>query len=190
MRKTIFLQVSLLLIFLSANAQLGKLVSPPTAFSENLAKVAQAFQNNYYQIQAEQLPSQEDMDVYKSAVSLPGSQHCVIYRFHSKTDTAASWQALMYDGESYKEALKAYKNSCKMIDRCRVSISNGNSATFKGKMEEPDPNLRFASSVYKLNTSEAVYEKFYAEVELLNTGIEQWEVHVSLQSKKDDEDEK
>jgi len=130
------------------------------------------------------------MDVYKSSISLPGAQHCVIYRFHSKTDTTASWQALMYDGENYKEALKAYKNSCKMVDRCRVTLSNGTSASFSGKMEEPDANLRFSSTSYKLNTKETVYEKFYAEVELLNTGIDSWEVHVSLQSKKEDDEEK
>ena len=188
MRKTIFPALVFVLFITSANAQFVKFAPVPPAFSENLSKITEAFQNNYYKIQAEELPAQEDMDVYKSAVSLPGARHCVIYRFHSTRDTTASWQATMYDGENYPEALKAYKNACRLIDKSKVNLSGTVTASYYGKMDEPDPNLRFAGSEYRLNTKEPAYEKFYAEVELLNTGIEDWVVHINLHSKKDDDE--
>ena len=57
---------------------------------------------------------------------------------------------------------------------------------YKGKIEEPDANLRFASSVFRLNSKDALYEHFCAEVEILNTGFEQWDVRINLQNKRDD----
>ncbi len=177
----------MLLCTSTSNAQLQK-PTPASTFSEKLGMITQAFRNNYYQIQGAQLPSQDDMDVFSSSITLPNAKHCVIYRFHSKKDTTASWQAVMYEGDNYKEALKAYKNTCKLVDRTKVNLSNV-SAAFNGKIDEPETDLRFVSSLFRLNTKEEVYEKFFAEVELVNINFDQWEVHLNLQSKKDDMDE-
>ncbi len=178
----------MLLCIVTASAQPNK-PALPSAFSDNLGKITQSFRNNYYQIQGSSLPSQDDMDVYSSLITLPGAKHCVIYRFHSKKDTSASWQALMYEGDNYKDALKAYKNACKLVDRTRVKLDNNSLAGFSGKIDEPETDLRFVSSSFKLNTKDEAYEKFYAEVELVNLAFDQWEVHINLQSKKDDADE-
>lgn len=186
MRKTLLLPLVFLFFNAVAKAQFYKPVLPSPAFSENLARITQSFRDNYYQIQAGQLPSQEDMDVYQSSVVLPGAQHCVIYRFHSIKDSSASWQGLMYSGDNYKDALKTYKNTCRQVDRCRVNLYNNVPANFTGKMEEPDTDLRFVSSVYKLNTKDEAYKEFYAEVELVNINFDEWEVRLNLQNKKDD----
>lgn len=187
MRKTLLLPLALLLIT-TVKAQFSiKPLSAPV-FAENLAKLARAFRNNYYQVQGDKLPSQDDMDIYSSTVVLPGAQHCIIYRFHSKTDTTASWQGIMYAGENYKEALRIYKNNCKSVNKCRVNLDGSAAAIFTGKIDEPDTNLRFVSSVFTLNTKDATYEQFYAEVELVNINFDQWEVHLNLQNKKNDEE--
>ncbi len=188
MAKT-FLSIFLFLSFsFTIKAQLIRPLSTSPAFTENLARIAQAFRNNYYQVQGEALSSRDDLEMYSSTILLPGASHCVIYRFHSKTDSTASWQAVMYEGENYKEALRSYKNTCKQVDKCKVVLFNNVPGTFSGKMDEPDANLRFASSEFRMKTTDAAYDHFYAEVELLNTGYEQWEVHLNLQNKKDDEE--
>ncbi len=186
MRKISLLLLALLLITFSLSAQFIKKTSTGPSFTDNLALITKAFQNNFYQIQAERLPSNENLDVYNTTVFLAGSQHCVIYRFYSKNDTSASWQGIMYSGENYKDAIKMYKNTCRLVDKCRVSFNNNETAIYKGKIEEPDANLRFASSVFRLNSKDALYEHFCAEVEILNTGFEQWEVRINLQNKRDD----
>jgi hypothetical protein len=188
MRKT-FLSILVFFLFsFTTSAQLLRPFSASPAFTDNLARITQAFRTNYYQVQGEALSSQDDVEMYSSTIVLPGASHCVIYRFHSKTDSTASWQAVMYEGENYKEALKAYKNTCKQVDKCKVTLLNNIPASYSGKMDEPDTNLRFASSVFRLKTNDAVYDRFYAEVELLNTGYDQWEVHLNLQNKKDDDE--
>lgn len=178
--------LALLFITFSLNAQFIKKTATGPSFTDNLALITKDFQNNFYQIQAGQIESNEDMDVYNSSVLLAGSAHCVIYRFSSKNDTSACWQGIMYNGENAKEALKIYKNTCKLVDKCRVILNSNENSIFKGKIEEPDTNLRFVSSIFRLNSKDAIYEHFCAEVELLNTGFEQWEVRINLQNKRDD----
>ncbi|MEP7164444.1 MAG: hypothetical protein ABI741_07115 [Ferruginibacter sp.] len=188
MRKTLLLPLLLLACFTTAKAQFPKQLSASPLFAENLAKITRAFRNNYYQVQGGQLPSQDDMDVYSSTVVLPGAQHCVIYRFHSKNDTTASWQGIMYSGDNYKEALKIYKHNCRQVNRCKVNLDGNTAAVFTGKIDEPETDLRFVSSVFSLNTKDDAYGQFYAEVELVNINYDQWEVRLNLQNKKDDDE--
>ena len=187
MRKPLLLSLALLFIT-TVQAQFSIKLAPSPGFSENLSKITRAFRNNYYTVQGDKLSSQDDMDIYSSAVVLPGAQHCVIYRFHSKTDTTASWQGILYSGDNYKEALKIYKSNCKLVNRCSVNLGGTATAIFTGKIDQPDSDLRFVSSVFSLNTKDAAYEQFYAEVELVNLNFDEWEVRLNLQNKKDDDE--
>jgi len=188
MRRTLLPLFAVLFYSVPLRAQFYKSVLPSAAFSDNLSAITQAFSNNFYKIQGPQLPSQEDMDIYQSTVTLPGAKHCVIYRFHSKIDSSASWQGIIYSGDNYKDALKTYKNTCRQVEGTRVKLDNDTYTTFIGKTYIPDTELRFVSSTFNLNKKDAVYDHFYAEVELVNLTFDQWEVHINLQNKKDDED--
>jgi hypothetical protein len=117
---------------------------------------------------------------------LPGSLSTVIYRFHSRVDTTASWQATMFQGDTYAEALKAYRNTSRLLNKCRLTLPGSSSVGFSGKLNEPQPNITFASSSFKLNTGDPAYAKFCAEIEMVNTGFDSWEVHLNLHNKKDD----
>ena len=172
MRKNFLLLFAILLVNVHTNAQIYKPGSPATAFSESLGRIVQDFPNNYYGVQGEQLPSQEDMDVFRSAVMLPDAKHCVIYRFHSKEDTAASWQALMYEGDNYNEAVKIYKNTCRLISKSNIKVQGSAAAGFSGKIDPPDASLHFVSSSFKLKFKDTPYDKFYAEVELVNINFD------------------
>ena len=159
---------------------------PSSQFSENLNKVVCDFRNNYYDIQGDALSAEAETDVYKSSISLPGSVNSFIYRFHSKVDTTASWQSIMFQGDTYAEAVKAYKNTSRLLNKCRLTLPGSSPVGFSGKLNEPEPNITFASSSFKLNTEDAAYAKFYAEIEMVNTGFDSWEVHLNLHNKKED----
>lgn len=167
-------------------AQLLKTILPPPQFSENLNKVVSDFSNNYYNIQGESIDKDQDRDAYKSLITLPGSVSTIIFRFHSTKDTTASWQATMFKGESYTEALRAYKNTSRYLNKCRIAIPGNANAGFNGKLQEPDANLTFAVSSFTLNTDAEAYKDFLAEVEMINVNYGEWEVHLSMHNKKPD----
>jgi hypothetical protein len=152
-------------------------------FSDSLFKIVDGYRTNFASVQSRQLPSMPDADMYLSTTCLPGSMNCVILRYHSVEDKTASWQALVYAGESFEEALKAYKNTFSQVKKSRMHSIAGKPASFEGSMENPDENVRFAVSSLRLKTEDALYRNLAAEVELVGT-YDGWEVHLNIYTKK------
>ena len=170
------------------SAQFYKSFQSSPAFSDSLNKVVLDFRYNFKEIQGNALLPRGDMDVYNSKVTLPGAEHCVVYRFHSRMDTTASWQAVMYEGDSYEEAKKIYKNTFRQVKSSRIKWIDNSRVNFTGQMEEPSENIGFTVSSLKPDIKDERYEKFWAEVEMINT-YAGWEVHLNLQNKKKDTEE-
>ncbi len=169
---------------LFANAQFYKSILPSGAFTDSLQLVVADYQLNFYSIQSESLSKNGDVDIYKSLKAVPGAGECFIYRFHSVEDTTASWQAVMYKGEDYKEAVKAYKNCFRLIKKSNLKISD-NTMKFEGELQEPVSSVKFTVSSLKPLTSLKAYKNFYAEVELVQIYFE-WQVRLNLHSRKGD----
>lgn len=186
MKKIIPLTIVLILSVVMCSAQFYKSILPSPAFSDSLNKIVKDFRSNYYNIQGDVVSEQDDVDVYQSRSSLPGALECFVYRFHSVQDTSASLQAIMYKGESYKEAARIYRNTFRLVNKTKLHL-NTSGGSFNGNLEEPTENLRFASSHLKANSSDVAYKNFVAEIEMVNnyTG---WEVRLNLHNKKDDRD--
>ena len=182
MRKTILI-VFTILMYGCLPAQL-KSIFPTASFTDSLSRVINDAGQNYYSIQGISIANETDRDSYQSKVTLPGSVQCMIYRYHSVEDTTASWQAIMYKGENYKEAVKSYRQTFRFVKRSRIAVENKNVA-FEGNMEEPDESLRFRVSTLRTNIPGSAYNNFIAEVEMINT-YEGWEVHLNLQRRKND----
>ena len=189
MKRGIHIVLVMLMLQQTATAQLIRPVTVNNEFSNKLSQVTGGIRNNFHSVQGEKLPSGEDVDVYGSLVTLPGAKHCTISRYHSVEDTSASWQAMMYEGDIYEQALKVYKKTCREVNKTVVKLDNGTAASFKGKTENPEQNLRFVTSSYRLNTKDPFYKNYYAEVEMVNINFDQWEVRVNLLCKKEDPDE-
>ncbi|MCW3092596.1 MAG: hypothetical protein JWP81_3665 [Ferruginibacter sp.] len=182
---------SLLIILIAihgAHAQFYKTVLPSEAFSSPLSVIVQDFKKNFSSIQGDQLSSGADVEVYQSKVIIPGSLHCSIFRFHSLLDTTASWQATMYDGDSYEEAMKIYKNTVRQLTRTKMKWIDSRVVSFTGQLETPHENAGFAVTTLKLNIADKAYSIFIAEIDLTNT-YSGWEVHLNLNNKKSDTDE-
>lgn len=187
MKKTTLFVVLLTCSTILTHAQFYKSAPPSEGFNDSLSKIVIDFKNNFYPIQGKQLTSEGMVDVYQSNVRVPGAEHCVIQRYHSNIDTTASWQAIMYDGESFEEAAKIYKNTYQQIKKARLTSGPTSYYQFFGKMENPEETLRFTVSQLKLNTRDTDYQYFYAEVEMTNK-YSGWEVHLNLHSRKNDDE--
>jgi hypothetical protein len=183
MRKTALI-VAILGFIHSANAQFYKSVLPSHSFSDSLNKIVLDYKHNFNRIQNEKISSTGDADIYSSRYCVPGSIECVIYRFHSLEDTTASFQALMYRGENYKEASKIYRNIYRQVNKTRID-SREMSSGFTGKLEDPTEDIRFTSSMLRLGTYDSLYKNFVAEVEMVNN-YEGWEVRLNLHYKRND----
>ncbi len=185
MRKLLTLSMALLLIQALSQAQLINKVLPTSQFTSTVARVVESFQNNYGSIQGDALPADDDRDVYQSTIQLPGASRCVIYRFHSVEDTTASWQALLYSGDDFKEASKVYKTSFRQLKQAK--FNDGLSQhSLGGEMVPPTESLRFTTSVLRPAVEQGIYKNFIAEVEMINT-MDGWIVQLNLHSRKDDD---
>ena len=181
----------LLLLFLTClltthtKAQFYKPVVPTPAFNTALETIVRDFRHNFNNISGEKLYSQGEVDSYESKVKLPGASSCFINRYHSLADTTASWQAELYNGEDYKEAIKVYRNTFRLLNKSRMQQVDRSVMTFTGNLEEPVETIRFASSTLTLDVSDRHYKNFVAEVELI-TSYNGFQVNLSMHAKTND----
>lgn len=176
------------LIVLTANfcrAQFYKSVLPSVEFSNALEKIVLDFRLNFATIQGENVAQQRESETYESTVKLPGSKECVIYKYHSKADTTASWQAVMYKGEDYKEAAAMYENVFRLVKKTQVRWIDKTYIGFTGDLKKPSEEMRFTVSTLSFQLDDERYNNFQADVEMVST-YDGWEVHLNLQTKKPD----
>jgi len=189
MKKIILLTITFTLCLSLCKAQFYKTILPSNPFADSLTKAVTDFKYDYKHIEGPILPAQTqpDLRVYASSVTLPGALHCVIYRFNSRVDTTASWQAIMYEGDDYDEALKEYKSLFRLVKRTSVKWIDKSYLSFVGDLELPKDNIQFAVSSLHLEAMDDQYARFVADVELTNAGGG-YEVHLNLQNKGSDTD--
>lgn len=188
MRKSFVLLFTFSFIITCLQAQFFKSVLPSPAFSESLAKVVLDFRFNFKAIQGESLPSRDNMDLFNSKVTIPGASHCIIYRSHSLQDTTASFQSIMYSGDNYKDAVKAYRNIFRLVRKSRMRWVDKSAVSFTGELEEPVESISFTTSYLKPDLIDHAYHDFYAEVEMI-TSLEGWEVRLNLHNRRNDREE-
>lgn len=184
MKKLLLLSLIIPLAILS-NAQLIKPAKPTETFSKTLSIIVLDYKNNFVNIQQKELAGSVGNNIFNSSVCLPGALHCTITRYNSVEDKSASWQATIFAGESYEEALKAYKNIFSQLKHSSIAGIDKNATGFEGVMEKPDENIRFTVSALRLNATDPPYKNFTADIELTNN-MEGWEVHLNLYMKKAD----
>lgn len=185
MQKLLSLAAAVFLLASAGQAQFYKKIMPGNNISSAVASITENFQNNYYRIQGEELTPDEGREIYRSTVAVPGASQAVIYRFHSKEDTTASFQAILYEGESFKEAARIYKQTFRQVKGTKFN-GGAEKLSFDGNMEEPTESMRFTSSRLRPGVTGGTYKNFMAEVEILNS-VEGWKVQLNLHSRKDDE---
>jgi hypothetical protein len=171
-------------LFFTCNsfAQFYKSIIPSPEFTNALEKIVLDFRVDYKNIQGEQIEKIGDVEIYESSVKLPGTTECKIMRFHSVQDTTASWQAIAYKGDDYKDAVKAYLNIFRLVKKSHFKWIDHSSVGFTGELQMPREDIRFTTSTLTLELADNRYNNFVGEVELLTT-YDGWEVQFNLSKK-------
>jgi hypothetical protein len=172
-------------LVLICHAQFGKPVKQEGAFSTSLSAIVIDFKNNFLNIQSNELAGASATNTFTSAICLPDALHCTIERYNSEEDKSASWQALLFAGENYQDALRMYKNTFKQVRTASISGIDEKPVGFTGAMEKPDENIRFTVSTLRLGSIDKRYKDFVASIEL-NNNMQGWEVTLNLYRKKAD----
>jgi hypothetical protein len=110
-------------------------------------------------------------------------------RYRSAQDKTASWQAGLYDGESFEEAVKIYKKVFSQVKKTSIKGVAVSAAGFDGKLQNVDENVGFAVSTLRLKTTNKTYKDLVAEVEI-TSNFTGWEVRLNVYTKKMIEEEK
>ncbi len=162
-------------------SQFYKSLLPSPEFTSALEKIILDFRADYRNIQGA-LIDKGAVDVFESTIKLPGTDDCKILRFHSAKDTTAAWQAIVYNGDDYNEAVKAYQNTFRLVKKSSIKWIDRSSVSFSGQLETPRESVRFTTSTLTLQLEDKRYEHFEAQVELLST-FDGFEVHLNLHKK-------
>ena len=152
------------------------------AFGDSLSAIVNSYATNFRSIQGKAMLHQEDPEMFQSTISLPGSSQCIISRYRSIKDTSASWQAVLYTGDDFNQARKIYRNTFTSLKKTAIKLAGNAAVHFEGTLEDPEENLRFASTSLRLKTSQPLFEQFYTEIGLTNSNYE-WIVVVNIFSK-------
>ncbi|UAY50644.1 hypothetical protein [Ferruginibacter albus] len=187
--KKIICATAMLFLCFYGNAQVISSPLPTPAFCNALAKIVLDFRSNFHNVQLDSVVLGEyDHDVYGASVKLPGAIDNTILRFRSVEDTTASYQSLFYNGESQTDAIKSYKHCVQMLKKSLIKWYDRSLITFKGKLEEPDPNLSFTESTLRLKTvTDERYKNFCASV-VLTGDMNGWKVYINFEYKNADTD--
>lgn len=178
-----------LILATTSHSQFYKSVLPSPDFSQALEDVILDFRTDYRNIQGDRLEGGAEIDVFESLAKLPGSIHCTILRFRSAKDTTAGWQAIMYDGDDFKEAARIYENTFRLVKKSRIKWIDRSLVNFAGDLQKPNTDLRFTSSTLSLQLEDERYKDFEALVELQSTYIG-YTVALSLHKKTNELPEK
>jgi len=183
MKRYLLAAVLLCMAPFSAYSQLYKQLLPSREFTKALESVVLDFRLDYKNIQRGIIDSLGEMETYESSVILPGAAECKILRFHSYKDTTACFQAIIYSGEDYKEAVRAYENTVKLLKKSRMQWIDRSEIKFIGEFVRVREDLRFTTSTLTLTLDDPRYRDFRAEVELIGTHLDRWEVQLNLSKK-------
>jgi len=164
------------------------ILSKPVSFSKSLQSVLEDYPNNFYNISGDVLMEQGEAEQYESKVQLPGSETCIIGRYHSVIDTTASFHAVMFRSEEYEAAAKQYRTLYKQLKASPVVMVDGSKFYLNGAFSEPDNSLDFTVSTMTFRSQDRRYTGFLVDLELVYT-MNEWAVNINMGRKKDDTEE-
>lgn len=183
MKKHLLTLVLLCAASSAAFGQIYKSILPSREFTKALESIVLDFRLDYKTIQGGIIDSLGEMETYESAIRLPGAEDCRILRFHSADDTTACFQAIIYSGEDYREAVRAYENTVRLVKKSNMRWIDRSEIKFTGELVNARDNLRFTTSTLFLTLDDPRYRDFRAEIELISTHLDRWEVQLNLSKK-------
>ena len=149
------------------------------AFSTAIEVVIHDFPANLRHITGELVLAEGEIENYACTVELPGAEHCVITRYHSASDTTASWQAKMYSSDDFAKASREYHALYARLQACYLLLADSSMVYLKGQWEPAKEEIPFATSTLRLNTSDERYGEMQVQLELLYQ-VSDWVVNINI----------
>ena len=146
----------------------------PKTLSEGLSEVINEYGNDYLSVEAGEADEDEySYDDYYTAdnsiITLPGSvENNVILEDY---DFYLMYNATVYKGSDYNEAVSKYNNLCKALSACSLNLSHSRTpVTLSGVMESPVES-RTTRTQFTLNDYSRLSDyKIYAELKYNDDG--------------------
>ncbi len=104
-------------------------------FSMAIEAVLHDFPSNLRHITGELVLAEGEIENYACTVELPGAEHCVITRYHSASDTTASWQAKMYTSDDFGKASAKYHALYNRLQSCYLLLADSSMVYLKGEWD-------------------------------------------------------
>lgn len=158
-----------------------------TPFSQAIETILADFPANYIHITGDLLLSEAEMDQYTCTVNLPGAESSMIGHYHSRHDSTASWQAVMFHSDDFVRAARAYKRIFHDLKKCSLPFVDGSLFYLEGSLEPANEDRIFVTSELRLGIPDFRYDRFRVQVELLYK-IDQWVVNLNMSNKKEDDE--
>lgn len=186
MKKVTNLLLAAMVMSLSMQAQFkqDKESSTP-GFVKAIETILSDFPYNYKHITGELVEATGDWQQFASTVTIPGAENCLIGQYHSELDTTASWQALMFRGETFSQAAATYKRLYRQLKQCHLRMVDGSVFYLDGDYEEAAEEMDFVTSALQIHTADERFREFKIELEMLYK-MDEWVVNINMVSKKKD----
>ena len=152
-------------------------------FSDSIRKIVHEYRYNFSGLQGAIEANDPGASSYRSKICLPGALQCLVTKYRSQQDKSASWQAVMYSGESYEEAVKKYNQLISQLKKVSFANIDKTSISLQGKADKPEPDLKFAVTSLRFRTKDALYQFMVADVELVSQ-YDGWELHLNIYTNK------
>lgn len=156
------------------------------SFPATINAVLKDFPYNLRNISGELVMAQGEFENYASIVVLPGSEDCIVTRYHSADDTTASWQARMFSSDDFGAAEKKYHELFRQLQGCYLKLVDGSVIYLKGDWEPAKEGAAFTTSTLRLVTGDWRYREVKVELELVYQ-LADWAIHINIVSKKPDD---
>jgi virulence-associated protein VapD len=185
MKRVTNLLLAAMALSLSVHAQSKQDRTSSPGFIKAVETILSDFPYNYRHITGELVDATGDWQQFASTVTLPGAESCMIGHYHSELDTTASWQALMFRGETFNQAASAYKQLYRQLKQCRLKMVDGSMYFLEGEYEEATEEMDFITSDLTIQTADERFREFKIQLELLYK-MDEWVININMVSKKQD----
>jgi virulence-associated protein VapD len=185
MKRVTNLLLAAMALSLSVHAQSKQDRTSSPGFIKAVETILSDFPYNYRHITGELVDATGDWQQFASTVTLPGAESCMIGHYHSELDTTASWQALMFRGETFNQAASAYKQLYRQLKQCRLKMVDGSMYFLEGDYEEATDEMDFITSDLTIQTADERFRDFKVQLELLYK-MDEWVININMVSKKKD----
>lgn len=145
------------------------------------------FRFNLRHITGELLLAQGEFENYVSLIAVPDAENCIVSKYHSTEDTTASWQARMFSGGEYGEAVRRYQSLYRQLQTCYVKLADSSVFYLEGVWEPAREGVAFTTSTLRLRTGDPQYKEVKVELELVYQ-LADWAVNINIVSKKRDDE--